>query len=331
MRTVILGAGITGLAAGIKTGGDIYEAKDVPGGLCRSVNEDGFTYEEHGGHWMFGADKRVQKFVGKYCSLKKHTRNAGVYINNHYPYPIQATPFEPGKRGTMKRWLSDTFDKSLCSTFLHPFNEKYTAGVYASAAQSNPAKSPAKGKGYNEVFYYPPGGWNRLVEGMADDNNIYYNKTAVHIAKKTVYFSDNTVARFDRLISTIPLSTLLTITEDAPTAGGLMNTSVAVLNVYGSAGERVPKWNWLYVLDKNASFYRIGFYNNVEPKSAPKGSVCMYIESAFFDNHVTPLYEPQVENKLVEYGYVPWSEYGITFSWIPCAYTWELPGTKVDR
>ena len=51
MKTVILGGGFTGLAAGI-TAPDaiVYEALEVPGGLGASYEKEGFQFDFGGGH-----------------------------------------------------------------------------------------------------------------------------------------------------------------------------------------------------------------------------------------------------------------------------------------
>ena len=47
--TIILGGGMTGLAAGMTSGGPVYEASNAPGGICSSYYvRPGFTWSrEH--------------------------------------------------------------------------------------------------------------------------------------------------------------------------------------------------------------------------------------------------------------------------------------------
>jgi len=41
----IIGAGFTGLGAGLTSGFKIFEASDKPGGICASYQKEGFRFE----------------------------------------------------------------------------------------------------------------------------------------------------------------------------------------------------------------------------------------------------------------------------------------------
>ena len=57
---MILGAGVTGLAAGMATGLPVYEAKSSAGGICASYYLNGYRFEIGGGLLpVFGADQRA--------------------------------------------------------------------------------------------------------------------------------------------------------------------------------------------------------------------------------------------------------------------------------
>ncbi len=70
-QTLILGAGVTGLAAGYASGLPVYEAASAPGGICSSyyvrpgstqrlsqapADGEAYRFEIGGGHWIFGGD-----------------------------------------------------------------------------------------------------------------------------------------------------------------------------------------------------------------------------------------------------------------------------------
>ena len=182
MNTVILGAGITGLAAGIKTEAPIYEATDKPGGICRSYYKDGYRFENGGGHWIFG-ESAFKNILKEYSPMKSYERNAGIYINKILPYPIQSIADKQINPGSMKAWMRHKFGEGLCGVFFDPFNEKYTAGYYNSVIQGDPGKSPdpKKPAGYNSEFIYPEAGLDHLIDQLAENNTIHYNKRAVEI------------------------------------------------------------------------------------------------------------------------------------------------------
>ena len=173
----ILGAGMTGLAAGYVMGFPIFEANAYPGGICSSYyikphdnlrmghspsDDDAYRFETGGGHWIFGADEKIINFIRQFCSLKKYDRVSSVYFHKNelsVPYPIQNNLrflprdivektleeiTEHGKEipNTMKQWLEINFGTTLCELFFNPFNRLYTAGLYDRIAPQDTYKSP---------------------------------------------------------------------------------------------------------------------------------------------------------------------------------------------
>jgi len=335
MKTVILGAGMTGLAAGIKTGALIYEASDKPGGICRSYYQGGYRFENGGGHWIFGADDDIMPFIQKYCSINEHSRDAGIYFNQIFPYPIQNIKNlkETYCANSFKEWLQIRFGDTLCGMFFWPFNKKYTAGFYDDVLQDDPAKSPRNGTGYNDTFVYPQGGLDAMVDKMAEKQNIHYSKKAIKIDSegRVVTFSDGEVVHYDRLISTIPLKQTLKLMGKYE--NDLPHTSVLVLNIGAERGPRCPKEHWLYIPDPATPFYRVGFYSNVDPSFAPAGKVGLYVERAF-DGYADPAdhysYAREVIQTLTDWGWIKYADV-INASWIPYGYTWLKSGSRREE
>jgi protoporphyrinogen oxidase len=174
--TIILGGGMTGLAAGMTSGGPVYEASDAPGGICSSyyvrpgeterlhvAPEDGeaYRFEVGGGHWIFGGDPTILAFIDRLVPVKRYNRLSAVYFRRddvYVDYPIQnnlrALPPEfacralvemsrtPGPFRTMKEWLVQYFGPALCEKFFFPFHQLYTAGLYETIAPQDAYKSP---------------------------------------------------------------------------------------------------------------------------------------------------------------------------------------------
>lgn len=318
MQGIILGAGITGLAAGAKTGFQIYEASEKPGGICRSYKNHEYHFEIGGGHWIFGGR---ESFLGITTS---HARNAGVYFNKIFNYPLQKelTAKTNTKKDSLKAWLKQNFGDVLCNSFFYPFNEKYTDGIYDRIVQDDIKKCPKSGKGYNSTFYYPLSGLDVVIDSLAKNKEIHYRKKAVSInpVEKTIKFSDKSTVHYDRLISTIPLKELLNLLgykTDLP------YTSVLVLNIGAWARKNCPKEHWLYVPYCKSGFYRVGFYSNVIPKFAPIARVGVYVEKAYFKREEPNIekYKKDVVEELQRWGFIGEVEV-IDATWIEYAYTW---------
>jgi protoporphyrinogen oxidase len=173
--TVILGAGITGLSCAYATDIPVYEARDIPGGICASyyigrdqktafsrTNPNSYRFEIGGGHWIFGVQGEVLNFLQSLSPLKNYQRRAAVYLrklNLFVPYPIQnhlyclpsdirqkalreimASEFK--ETNTLADWLIVSFGKTLCQLFFYPFHELYTTGLYTWIAPQDKFKSP---------------------------------------------------------------------------------------------------------------------------------------------------------------------------------------------
>jgi len=177
---VIVGAGVTGLAAGMSSGAPVYEQSDGPGGICRSyymrpgdssrfdhapAEDDAYRFEVGGGHWIFGGDADVMTLLGQLAPLGRYERRAAVRlaeVDTTIPYPLQdhverlpvalsqqiarernATPAGQVEPATLRAWLERAFGPTLCEVFFFPFHERYTAGQYKFVAPEDSYKSPA--------------------------------------------------------------------------------------------------------------------------------------------------------------------------------------------
>ena len=180
-RPLILGAGMTGLAAARASGNPVLEAAPDPGGICSSYYvrpgagiplprkpEDGevYRFEKGGGHWIFGGDPMVLSWIESLSPTKRYTRRSAVYFAKNavtVPYPLQdnlrfldpavsskvlqeiGAPAESrpdSRRGTMRHWLRDGFGDTLCDLFFDPFHERYTGGLYRRIAPQDAYKTP---------------------------------------------------------------------------------------------------------------------------------------------------------------------------------------------
>jgi protoporphyrinogen oxidase len=168
---------MTGLAAGYASGLPIYEATEVPGGICSSyyirpnhherlhkVPKDGeaYRFEIGGGHWIFGGDTAVLQFIRSLTPVKSYERRSAVFFSKqglYVPYPIQNHLSHLGKeiaaraltemvkahKGnpvTMADWLEQNFGPTLMELFFAPFHERYTAGLWTRIAPQDTYKSP---------------------------------------------------------------------------------------------------------------------------------------------------------------------------------------------
>ncbi|HTP29380.1 MAG TPA: FAD-dependent oxidoreductase [Anaeromyxobacteraceae bacterium] len=200
MSHFILGAGVTGLAAGMATGFEVLEATERPGGICssyyvrpgsperlasRSAMSDAYRFEIGGGHWIFGGDPTVLHLLESLAPQRRYRRRSAIYFGRNgssVPYPLQnhlrhleprvalealVEMTQPGTTTparTLKSWLATRFGGTLCDLFFFPFHERYTASLYDRIAPQDEYKSPT--------------GLSAVIRGaLADTEDAGYNVT----------------------------------------------------------------------------------------------------------------------------------------------------------
>ncbi|MEZ5962929.1 MAG: FAD-dependent oxidoreductase [Planctomycetota bacterium] len=99
MKICILGAGISGLTLARLLAADghavtVLEKADRAGGLCRSRQTDGFTWDEAGGHILFSKDRRALDWQKERCGgepelcrIERQTRI--LWHDRFVPYPFE--------------------------------------------------------------------------------------------------------------------------------------------------------------------------------------------------------------------------------------------------
>lgn len=154
-RIVILGAGLAGLSVAYhlqekNIDYQIFEREDAPGGLSRSKNIDGFTFD-YSGHLLHFKDRYTYGLVKNLLNnnLIQHKRNSWIYsFGTYIPYPFQANLFglppkitkdcllgfiqatnnghyKKNKNTNFRDWIYQTFGKGIARYFMVPYNKKF--------------------------------------------------------------------------------------------------------------------------------------------------------------------------------------------------------------
>ena len=170
--------------------------------------DQAYRFEIGGGHWIFGGDPTVLRFIEQAVDMVRYERLSSVYFpdtGSYVPYPLQNNlrflDAEIGARAidemarpkgtteTMQQWLTEHFGPSLTALFFEPFHELYTAGLYDRIAPQDAYKSPvgiglavrgalldAPPVGYNTTFLYPGQGLDALARNMAESCDVRYGR-----------------------------------------------------------------------------------------------------------------------------------------------------------
>jgi len=144
-KTIVLGGGLAGLSAAYYLGGKvlILEAEEKPGGLCRSFQKDGFTYDI-GGHILFSKDRSLLDEITGWLgdNVDRKRRNNQILCRDRYV----KYPFENGLSAlekediyeclisflnrpdldpkNLEEWCYSRFGKGIAEKYLIPYNRK---------------------------------------------------------------------------------------------------------------------------------------------------------------------------------------------------------------
>lgn len=138
--------------------------------------------------------------------------------------------------------------------------------------------------GYNAVFTYPRLGIEQLSLGLAEAAGpleLGRAPVAIDAESRTLHFADGAL-RYDALISTIPLPSLIALLTAAPgpvreAAARLRCTRLHYLDVALNGPCKLP-YHWIYVPEAKYPFYRVGCYSNFSSAMAPPNKASLYVE-----------------------------------------------------
>lgn len=211
MAIVILGAGLTGLSTayhlehqGIYTY-KLFEKDGAVGGLCRSITQDGFTFDMTG-HVLHISDPYFKEFIEStigFAQLNAIARKSAIYshgIFTNYPfqrnlYGLPIATIAECIEGFIKRphnnnpqsfhdWVLTHFGKGFANHFFFPFQKKnFAYDLKKITAEWTQRFIPpttledilagaltdqsSESVGYNAQLYYPrAGGMQAFIDAL---------------------------------------------------------------------------------------------------------------------------------------------------------------------
>lgn len=214
-------------------------------------------------------------------------------------------------------WIMRTFGKGIAQHFMIPYNTKFwlhspkklTCEWLDGFIPAPSLKEVIDGTlepnkrqfGYNAVFWYPKqGGINQLPLALASEiKNLHTDCAVVKIdlAKKQVKLTSGDSVSFDLLVSTIPLPEMPFLIGGLPKEVGalfkkLKWNSIFNLNL-GLKKNDLTARHWVYLPQKEISFFRVGFFHNFSSSLVPAGKHSLYAEVAYSKN------KPVDKNKII--------------------------------
>ena len=257
MNIGIIGGGLASVTLQhfLKTKSEILEKESRIGGLCRTIEKDGFLYDI-GGHILFSKDNSlleiIRNILGSNINYVK--RNNKILFRNRY----LKYPFENGLNAldkedllnclltylnnttpspaNFKQWLYYTFGSWIADNYLVPYNTKIwktppeNMGIeWVQRIPKPPLEDILKSalgietEGYLHQLYfnYPlVGGIESLVKALAENNsNITTDFEVRKITKKNhrwLVSSPNNEKIYDKLVLTIPVTDAVGMLPNVP-------------------------------------------------------------------------------------------------------------------
>ncbi len=148
MSIGILGGGLSGLAIGyhLRDNFEIIEKEERPGGLLRSQNADGYTFDIGGSHILFSKNRSVLNEMLKFMDgAIKHRRRTFIYYQNRfikYPFENGIYALSPEERyeilidliknlncrerkpKNLEDFFVQKFGRKMTEMYFKPYNEK---------------------------------------------------------------------------------------------------------------------------------------------------------------------------------------------------------------
>jgi protoporphyrinogen oxidase len=207
INTLIVGAGISGLATAAALGTDylILEADTEIGGYCKTVKRSGFVWD-YSGHFFHFKRPDIEQYLRERMRdqrvLRVNKRSFIHYQNELIDFPFQKNIHQLAKAelieclhdlyfagrdnpapSNFKEMLYARFGRGISEKFLIPYNEKlYACDLaqldidamgrffpHASVAEIIRNMREPDNSSYNQTFTYPEGGAIEYVHALARD------------------------------------------------------------------------------------------------------------------------------------------------------------------
>ena len=302
-RYLIVGAGVSGLAFADWLRDDDYlivESEDQIGGYCRTIKRDGFVWD-YSGHFFHFRHPEIEQYLvdrmGDQRVLRVERDSRIWYADRFIDFPFQKNihqlpraeheqcvrdlrerPNEEG--GNFKDMLYARYGRGIAEKFLIPYNEKlYALNLAALDADAmgrffphasveeilRNADEPAN-DGYNATFTYPESGAIQYIDALAQ--GVRGDRTAlgervirIDLGTKVATTTKREI-QYEALVSSAPLVSLFDMCGLAYDASVFSHNKVQVFNL-GFDSKGPAGVHWIYYPQRDLSFYRVGFYDNI--------------------------------------------------------------------
>ncbi len=279
----------------------ICEADKEVGGYCKTITQDGFVWD-YSGHFFHFRHKDIERYLvdrmqgQRVLEIAKDSRIwwKGELIDFPFQKNIHQLPKgdfidclvdlyfkEDRPAASFREMLYAKFGRSIAEMFLVPYNEKLYATdlatldvdamgrffPYADVDEIVRNFRKADNASYNATFTYPEGGAIQYVHALMagiDPARVRLGERVerIDLEQKVAHTSRGRSIGYEQLISSAPFPRLLEMTGLEHDAAAFTWNKVLVFNL-GFDRKGPSGIHWVYFPQRDISFYRVGFYDNI--------------------------------------------------------------------
>lgn len=300
----------------------IYEKNENYGGLCDNFDLNGFKFDKFV-HLSFSNENYVKELFETSTEYNTHNpESINYYKGDWIRHPVQNNLYnleleekiniiksfldkkEYKTIDNYEDWLKAQYGDYFSENFPMRYNRKYWT-VEANQLETKwvsgrmyvpnideilrgAMSSETPNVYYAKEMRYPiVGGYKAFLDTMVKDINIICDKEVVEIdiEEKKIYFSDNAIVSYDKLVSTIPLPELCRVIKNIPkeveNAGGNLDYTSGVIVSLGFNKPKIPPALWFYIYDEDIYPARVYSPSMKSSNNAPKGCSSLQAEIYF--------------------------------------------------
>ncbi len=220
--------------------------------------------------------------------------------------------------GDFGEWIEANFGHGLAEVFLRPYNFK----VWAYPPEAMNARWVGErvavtdlsrvlknlvfnlddySWGPNNTFRFPKAGgtgaiWKACAQRLPRGRLQFgVAATGIDLDARQVTASDGRLFDYDQLISTIPLTELISISGQKQLKGaserGLLHSSSNIVGIglHGAPPAELEKKCWIYFPEDNCPFYRVTVFSNYSPANVPAGGPYWSLMCEVSESEAKPL------------------------------------------
>ncbi|MCB9662292.1 MAG: FAD-dependent oxidoreductase [Sandaracinaceae bacterium] len=278
----------------------VLEADGEVGGYCKTVRQDGFVWDYSGHFFHFRhpaieAELTARMREQRILKVVKDSRiyYAGEMVDFPFQKNIHQLPrdefleclhdlyFRKDAAPTnFLEMLYAKFGRGISEKFLIPYNEKLYATdlgtldvdamgrffPHASLDEIIAGFLKRDNDSYNATFTYPEGGAIQYVHALmsgVDEARVALNERLISIdLEERIATTSKRRIRFEQLVSSAPFDVLLRAAAVPFDASVYSCNKVEVWNL-GFDRKGPEAYHWVYFPQRDVSFYRVGFYDNI--------------------------------------------------------------------